>query len=69
MCSVIRQTAYLATAGGVQWPGNKEKAASPLASGAEAALGMCVMGHLAQKSCSEITRSSRQMTTNMTEDL
>lgn len=52
MCSLIWQTAYLATAGGVQWPGNKEKAVYPLASGAEDALGMCVMGHPAQKGCS-----------------
>lgn len=42
MCSIIRQTAYLATTGGVHWLVNKEMLVSPLASGAEAALGTCV---------------------------
>lgn len=42
MCSIIRQTAYLATTGGVRWLVNKEKVVAPLVSGAEAALGTCV---------------------------
>lgn len=61
ICSVIRQTAYLATAGGVQWLGNKEKVVYPLASGAEAAPGVCLM-------CLSSKRLFRNYTVQQTND-